>query len=323
MHQFRNKFSALTEKSNFNLCPFLFPENNTYSFNNLQIYMNILVTGSKGQLGSELRDLEKDYSQYTFFFTDIEDLDITQEERIYKFIKTNKIEVVINCAGYTAVDKAENDKPQAMLLNATAVKYMAQACNKAGCLLFHISTDYVFEGKSHKPYTENDTASPKSIYGKTKLDGEIEVIFNAKRAIIIRTSWLYSSYGNNFVKTILKKARENKELKVVFDQIGTPTYARDLAKTILQIIPKVPTKIRTEIYNFSNEGVTSWYDLAQAIVDTKKLDCHIEPVLSKDFPTEAQRPFYSVLNKARIKKDFGITIPHWRKSLMECLQKLP
>lgn len=284
--------------------------------------MNLLVTGSQGQLGSELQALEKEYPDYTFFFTDIKELDITNEDNTAKFIKGNKIEVVINCAGYTAVDKAESDKQQAMLINATGVKNLAQACGKTNALLIHISTDYVFEGKSFKPYTENDTASPKSIYGKTKLDGEIEVIFNAKRALIFRTSWLYSSFGKNFVKTIFEKAKSEKELKVVYDQIGTPTYAADLARAILDIIPKVPSKIRTEIYNYSNEGVASWYDFAQAIVNIKKLDCNIEPVLTKDFPTDAQRPFFTVLNKARVKKDFGIKIPHWRKSLEVCLAKL-
>lgn len=284
--------------------------------------MNILVTGSEGQLGNEIRELEKDYKEHTFFLTDKNELDITKEEAIHTFFKANKIDVLINCAGYTAVDKAEGDKPQAMLINATAVKYLAQACAKSNALLIHVSTDYVFEGKSFKPYTENDTASPKSIYGKTKLDGEIEVIFNAKRALIFRTSWLYSSFGKNFVKTIAEKAKTTKELRVVFDQIGTPTYAADLAKAILDIIPQVPSKIRSEIYNYSNEGVTSWYDFAQAIVDIKNIDCKIEPILSKDFPTEAARPFYSVLNKSRVKKDFGITIPHWRKSLEICLAKL-
>ncbi len=284
--------------------------------------MNVLVTGSQGQLGSEFQALEKEYPHYTFFFTDIKELDITKEDDTARFIKGNKIEVVINCAGYTAVEKAESDKQQAMLINATGVKNIAQACGKYNALLIHISTDYVFEGKSFKPYTENDTASPKSIYGKTKLDGEIEVVFNAKRALIFRTSWLYSSYGNNFVKTIFEKGKTTKELKVVYDQIGTPTYAADLAKAILDIIPEVPSKIRTEIYNYSNEGVASWYDFAQAIVDIKNLDCKIEPVLSKDYPTEAQRPFYSVLNKGRVKKDFSIEIPHWRQSLKVFLSKL-
>lgn len=284
--------------------------------------MNILVTGSNGQLGCEFRDLEKEYKDHKFFFTDLKELDVTDADATSNFIKKNKIEVVINCAGYTAVDQAENDKPEAMLINATGPKNLAMAAAKSNALLIHISTDYVFEGKSFKPYTENDTASPKTIYGKTKLDGEIEVIFNAKRALIIRTSWMYSSHGKNFVKTIAEKAAKEKELKVVFDQIGTPTYAGDLAKAILDIIPKVPSKIRAEIYNFSNEGVASWYDLAQSIVDYKKLKCHVVPVLTKDYPTEAIRPHYSVLNKSRIKQDFKITIPHWHQSLKKCLDKI-
>jgi dTDP-4-dehydrorhamnose reductase len=220
------------------------------------------------------------------------------------------------------VDKAEDDKAQASLLNSTITKYLAEASSKVGALMIHVSSDYVFEGKNFKPYSENDTANPKSAYGKTKLDGEIEVMFNAKRAIIIRTSWLYSVNGTNFVKTILQKAKTEPELKVVFDQIGTPTYARDLAKAILDIIPKIPSKIRGEIYNYSNEGVASWFDLAKAILEIKGLNCPVQPVLSKEFKQLAQRPHYSVLNKTKIKKDFGIEIPYWRDSLKECLAKL-
>jgi dTDP-4-dehydrorhamnose reductase len=284
--------------------------------------MNILITGSNGQLGSEFRDMAPHFKQHQFFLTDIKELDVTDAEKVYKFLKANKIECVVNCAGFTQVDKAENEKAQASLLNSTATKYIAEASSRAGAMMVHISTDYVFEGKNFKPYTENDTANPKSIYGKSKLDGEIEVMFNAKRAIILRTSWLYSSHGHNFVKTILEKAKTEKELKVIFDQIGTPTYARDLAKAILEIIPKVPSKVRGEIYNFSNEGVASWYDLAKAIIEIKGLDCKVLPILTKDFPQVAQRPLYSVLNKERIKKDFGIEIPYWRESLKECLEKL-
>ncbi len=284
--------------------------------------MNILVTGSNGQLGSELRSLEKEYPSFKFTFTTKSDLDITDSEKVSKVIKEKKIEVLINCAAYTAVDKAENDKAQAMLLNATAIKNIASACSKANALLVHISTDYVFDGRNFKPYTENDTASPKSIYGKTKLDGEIEVIFNAKRALIFRTSWLYSSFGKNFVKTIAEKAKTEKELKVVHDQIGTPTYAADLAKTILDIIPKVSLKIRTEIYNFSNEGAASWFDFAKAIVDIKQLDCQITPISTKEYPTDAQRPFFTLLDKSRIKKDFNIKIPYWKDSLEICLSKI-
>lgn len=284
--------------------------------------MNILITGSEGQLGSEFKNLASEFEQHQFFFTDVKELDVTNVEKVNKYFKANKIECVVNCAGYTQVDKAEDDKAQATLLNSTATKYLAEASSKAGALMVHISTDYVFEGKNFKPYTENDTANPKSTYGKTKLDGEIEVMFNAKRAIIIRTSWLYSSYGRNFVKTILEKGKTEKELKVVFDQIGTPTYARDLAKAIMEIIPKVPSKVRGEIYNYSNEGVASWYDFAKAVLELKDLECKVVPVLTKDIAQPAQRPLYSVLNKGRIKKDFGVVIPHWRDSLKECLEKL-
>ncbi|MFN2395306.1 MAG: dTDP-4-dehydrorhamnose reductase [Bacteroidales bacterium] len=284
--------------------------------------MNILITGSNGQLGSEFRELEKEYTSYKFFFTDINELDITNAEKTLQFIKSNKIEAAVNCAAFTSVDAAESRKSDVALINATGAKNIASACAKVNALLIHISTDYVFEGKNFKPYTENDTAGPKTTYGKTKLDGEIEVIFNAKRALIFRISWLYSSFGNNFMKTIFEKAKKEKVLKVVYDQIGTPTYAGDLARAILEIIPKVPQKIRTEIYNFSNEGVASWYDFAHAIVRIKKLDCKIEPVLSKEFPTEAVRPHYSVLNKARVKKDFGVSLPHWRDSLEKCLEKM-
>lgn len=284
--------------------------------------MNILVTGSNGQLGSELKDLEAAFNQHAFFFTDINNLDVTDPDKLNKFIKSNKIDCVVNCVGYTQVDSAEDDRAQAILLNSTATKYIAEATSSNGALMVHISTDYVFDGKNHKPYTENDTANPKSIYGKSKLDGEIEVMFNAKRAIIIRTSWLYSSHGHNFVKTILEKAKTEKELRVVFDQIGTPTYARDLAMAILEIIPKVPLRVRGEIYNYSNEGVASWYDFACAIIDIKGLKCKVVPVLTKDYCQPALRPPFSVLNKSQIKKDFGIAIPYWRDSLKHCLEKI-
>lgn len=282
--------------------------------------MNILVTGSQGQLGNEFQFLAPEFSDFKFFFTDKPELDITQTEKLEKYIKSNKISCIINCAAYTAVDQAESDKTNASLLNATAIKNMAEIASANDALLIHFSTDYVFDGKNFKPYTENDTAAPKTIYGKTKLDGEIEVIFNAKRALIFRTSWLYSSFGNNFVKTILENSRKKKSLDVVYDQIGTPTYARDLARAVLTIIPKVSPKIRTEIYNYSNEGVSSWYDFAREIVSIAGIDCKINPILTKDFPTPAQRPPFSLLNKSKVKKDFGIEIPYWKDSLAECLK---
>ncbi|MFW5793127.1 MAG: dTDP-4-dehydrorhamnose reductase [Bacteroidota bacterium] len=284
--------------------------------------MNILVTGSNGQLGKEIQQLSKKYDSFKFFFTDIAELDITKEEKLGKYLKTNKIECIINCAAFTNVEQAENDKANASAINTNAVKNIAEAASKANALLIHFSTDYVFDGKNFKPYTEGDTASPKNIYGKSKFDGEIEVVFNAKRAIIIRTSWLYSAHGHNFVKSILEKAKSNSKLDVVYDQIGTPTYAADLAKAVLDMIPMVKSKIRTEIYNYSNEGVASWYDFAKAITDIKKIKCHINPVLTKDFPSNANRPHYSVLNKSRIKNDFKLDIPYWRDSLKECLDLL-
>jgi len=284
--------------------------------------MNILITGSNGQLGSEIRELATAYGQHRFFFTDLPELDVTIADKVGKFLKGNQIEAVINCAAFTQVDKAEQDKENAALLNSVAVKILAESCAETNALLIHVSTDYVFDGKNFKPYTENDTANPITVYGKTKLDGEVEVMFNAKRAIIIRTSWLYSHFGHNFVKTILNKCKSEKEIKVVCDQIGTPTYARDLAKGILEILPKIPAKARGEIYNYSNEGVASWYDLARAIADIKGLPCKITPVLSKDFQQAAQRPHFSVLDKTRFKSDFGVEIPYWRDSLSECLAKL-
>jgi dTDP-4-dehydrorhamnose reductase len=284
--------------------------------------MNILVTGCNGQLGSEIQKLAAEHKAFKFFFTDINELDITIPEKIEKFVKANKIECVINCAAFTDVEQAEVDRNKASLINTTAVKHLAEVCAKSDALLIHFSTDYVFDGKNHRPYFEGDTASPKNVYGKSKFEGEIEILFNAKRAIIIRTSWLYSSFGSNFVKNILEKAKSNKHVDVIYDQVGTPTYARDLAKAVLHIIPITKPKMRTEIYNFSNEGVTSWYDFAKAIVDIKKINCEVRPVLTKHFPSNTQRPHYSVLNKSRIKNDFEINIPHWMDSLRECLQLL-
>ena len=284
--------------------------------------MNILVTGGNGQLGSELKDLSVGYPSYHFIFADKEELDITQVEVVQKFLKKNKVECVINCAGYTAVESAEDNQDRATLVNATAVRYLAEATAKTGALLIHISTDYVFDGKHFRPYTEQDKANPKTVYGKTKFDGEIEVIFNAKRALIIRTSWLYSAHGSNFVKTVIDKAQKDDELRVVFDQTGTPTYAADLARAILDIIPKVPPRIRTEVYNYSHEGVASWYDFAKTIVELRGIDCKITPILSKEIQTKAIRPHYSVLDKSRIKKDFDLVIPHWRDGLIRCLELL-
>ena len=283
---------------------------------------NILVTGCNGQLGSEIKALADQYKQYDFIFTDIGELDITDKSQLEKMINNQGINCVINCAAYTAVDKAEDEMELARLINKTAVLNLAEVTSQYKALLVHISTDYVFDGKSYKPYTETDNTNPKCFYGKSKLEGEIEVVFNAAKAIIIRTSWLYSSFGNNFVKTIIKKGKEKGVLNVVYDQVGSPTYAKDLAQVLLQIIPQYSSANRTEIYNFSNEGVISWYDFAKAIIEIKKIKCDVNPIETKSYPTPAARPFYSVLNKAKIKKDFNIQIPYWKDSLIECLTKI-
>ena len=284
--------------------------------------MNILVTGANGQLGSELQELSPLYKGYNFIFTDINNLDICKFDAVDTFIKKNKPEVVINCAAYTEVDKAESEKEIVYAINTNAVKNLAELSSKYKFSLVQISTDYVFEGLNNKPYTENDTANPKSIYGKSKYESEIEMIFNTKKGVILRSSWLYSSYKNNFVKTILKLAKEKGKLDVIFDQIGTPTYAGDLAKAILEAIPQIAKVSGTEIYNFSNEGVTSWYDFAKAIVDIAGIKCTINPIETKEYKQDARRPLFSVLNKSKFKKTFKQDIPYWRDSLEVCMTKM-
>jgi dTDP-4-dehydrorhamnose reductase len=280
--------------------------------------LNVLVTGSRGQLGSEIKELSTNYS-YNFFFTDREELDISKKEAISTFIKRNSIEIIINCVAYTAVDKAETEEDLADSINHKAVTYLAQIAKDKNIKLIHISTDYVFNGENFRPYIETDSSSPTGVYGKTKLDGEkaLERI-NPKNSIIIRTSWVYSSFGANFVKTMLRLGNEREALGVIFDQVGTPTYARDLAKVILDILAKIENE-NVEIYHYSNEGVLSWYDFAKEIMQMAKIDCTINPIETKDYPTPAKRPHYSLLNKNKIKKQFNITIPFWKDSLDECL----
>ena len=285
--------------------------------------MNILVTGSNGQLGSEIRELSPNYS-YNFFFTDVNDLDISKESEIKKYVNEKDIDLIINCAAYTAVDKAEEEKELADLINHKAVKYLADTAKEKNVPLIHISTDYVFDGKNYRPYVENDPVNPQGVYGLTKLKGEETFKNSGANGIIIRTSWVYSSYGHNFVKTMLR-LKDRNELGVVFDQVGTPTYARDLAYTILEIINKNLQKIKNkkaEIYHYSNEGVISWYDFAKAIFEIENINIKVNPIESKDYPTPAKRPHYSVLNKKKIKNEFNITIPYWRDSLKVCLQRI-
>ncbi|KAB7885642.1 dTDP-4-dehydrorhamnose reductase [Poseidonibacter ostreae] len=283
--------------------------------------LNILVTGSNGQVGSEIRELSKDYS-YTFFFTDRTNIDITSKDDIKSFCEKNSINVIINCAAYTAVDRAETDIENADLVNRKAVKKLAIISEELDIKLIHISTDYVFDGKNFKAYCEEFQTNPKTVYGKTKLDGENEMInINPKNSIIIRTSWVYSYYGNNFVKTMLRLGKEKESLGVIFDQVGTPTYAKDLAKTILDIIPKIQNS-KLSIYNYSNEGAISWYDFAKEIMKMAKLDCKINPIETFQYPTPAKRPHFSLLNKSKIKSTFNIEIPYWKDGLDDCLKRL-
>lgn len=283
---------------------------------------NILVTGAKGQLGSELSALAQRYPIYNFHFTDVEELDITNYPEVKSFVKEANISIIINCAAHTAVDKAETDIALATQLNHLAVENFANIAKANNIQLIHISTDYVFDGTSHFPYVENDTTNPKSVYGATKLAGEQAIQkINPANSIIIRTSWVYSSYGNNFVKTMLRLANERKELGVIVDQIGTPTYAGDLAKVILDSIPKLNNDT-VEVYHYSNEGVCSWYDFSKAIFEIKQIPIKVNAIETSQYPTAAKRPFYSVLNKKKIKEAYQIEIPYWRASLKECLGKL-
>jgi dTDP-4-dehydrorhamnose reductase len=281
--------------------------------------INVLITGSNGQLGSEIKAISDTYPDFHFIFTDVAELDITDYQMIDNFFKENHISYVINCAAYTAVDKAEQDYDTAHYINVNAVKYLSQISKKNQAILVHVSTDYVFDGKNYKPYIETDAICPTSAYGKTKVEGENEVRNYADKAIIIRTSWLYSSFGNNFVKTILKYGKERGKLNVVFDQVGTPTYAADLAKTIMDILPKLSSKNTIDTYHFSNEGVSSWFDFAKEIVELSDFECIINPIETKDYPLPAPRPHYSVLDKSKIKNEFNISIPYWKDSLKKCL----
>ncbi len=283
--------------------------------------INVLVTGSNGQVGSEIQTLSPLY-KYNFYFTDKYTLDISDKEALKKFIQANKINVIINTAAYTNVDKAEEESNLADMINHIAVGYLADIARIKDISLVHISTDYVFDGKNYRPYIENDTTNPSSVYGTTKLAGEKVVLdINPKNSIIIRTSWVYSSFGKNFVKTMLRLGKEKESLGVVFDQVGTPTYAKDLAKVILDILPEIKND-NIEIYHYSNEGVCSWYDFAKEIMRIAKIKCEINPIETKEYPTPATRPYYSLLNKVKIKKDFKINIPYWKNSLYNCLKTL-
>ena len=288
------------------------------------MHKNILVTGANGQLGTEFQYLvsNKDCLD-KFYFTNSETLNITNKEALKSFVSENEIDTIINCAAYTAVDNAEKESETAYSVNTKAVQYMAELAKEYSLKFIHVSTDYVFDGTSHMPLKEDDRTNPQGIYGKSKLAGE-EAILNIKPegAVIIRTSWVYSSVGNNFVKTMIRLGRERDELNVVCDQIGTPTYARDLARTILTILDSKDDSKDVSIYHYSNEGACSWYDFAQAIFEITKIECKVYPISTKAYPTPAKRPLYSILNKEKIKDTYGIQIPYWRESLKTCISLL-
>ncbi len=282
----------------------------------------ILITGCKGQLGREIQELSVEYKDMDFEFTDVEELDITDESELNKFLAADNFDYIINAAGYTAVDKAEKEKDKAGLINSYAVELLSKATAKHNIILIHISTDFVFGGEKNTPYTESDQPAPLSAYSESKYNGEKNFLQFAKKGLIIRTSWLYSSYGHNFVKTIMKYGKQKDELNVVFDQTGTPTYANDLAKAILHIVNSEREITTTDIYHYSNEGITSWYDFAHAVIELAAISCKINPVETKDYPLPSKRPQYSVMNKNKIKTKYNLLIPYWRDSLKICIERI-
>jgi len=288
----------------------------------------ILVTGKNGQLGQSLKALAPKNQQYQFTFTGRDELDLSDPKKIAAYFEQNTFDLILNCAAYTAVDKAEEQQVLADTINHLAVKQLAEIAQKNDSILIHISTDYVFDGTGHKPYAENAVINPQNIYGATKLKGEQAIQQVACDAVIIRTSWVYSEYGNNFVKTMLRLGDERDQLKVIFDQVGTPTYATDLAMSILKIIDSYHNnqtdflQEKVSIYHYSNEGVCSWYDFAKAIFQLSNTECAVSPIETKEYPTPAKRPYYSVLNKAKIKRQYQLNIPYWKDSLQDCLDKL-
>ena len=281
---------------------------------------NILVTGCKGQLGNEIQLLAPKYEdECTFFFTDKEELDITDRKAVYTFIEKHSIGIVINCAAFTAVDKAEENEELCNLLNNVAPGYLAEAVASVGGTMIQVSTDYVFDGKGCIPYKEEDATNPQTVYGRTKLAGEENVIRSCAGSMVIRTAWLYSTFGNNFVKTMIRLGKERDALGVVFDQVGSPTYARDLARAIMHIVDK---GIVQGVYHFTNEGVCSWYDFTRAIHRLEGIDCQVSPIHTEDYPVPAARPHFSVLDKSKIKNTFGIDIRWWEDALKECIKEL-
>ncbi|TFD93185.1 dTDP-4-dehydrorhamnose reductase [Dysgonomonas capnocytophagoides] len=284
--------------------------------------MNILITGANGQLGNEMRLLSKESNKDSYFFTDVAELDITSLLDIRAFVKQKNIDVIVNCAAYTNVDKAEDDVELCDLINNKAVENLAIVAKEYDCTLIHVSTDYVFSGKGNLPCTEEQATSPLGVYGKTKLAGEDAIRRIGCKYLIFRTAWLYSEFGNNFVKTMIRLTTEKDSLKVVFDQVGSPTYAGDLGKLIFSLIEKRQYEQHQGIYHFSNEGVCSWYDFAKEISFIAGTDCDIQPCHSDEFPSKVTRPAFSVLDKTKVKRDFQFEVPYWKVSLTKCINKL-
>lgn len=282
--------------------------------------MKILVTGANGQLGHELRNILENVIPGQSLYTDIDELDLTKPADVERFVVDNDVTHIVNCAAYTNVDRAEEDKLLCSAVNVDAVKNIAKAADANGIKVIHISTDYVFDGTAHRPYRESDKVNPISQYGTTKRTGETALLALAPESIIIRTSWLYSPYGSNFVKTMLRLSEANKTIRVVSDQIGTPTYAHDLAQAIVTVLKShqwVPG-----IYHFSDEGACSWYDFAKAIMRLSGRATEVVPIPSEDYPTPASRPFYSILDKSLIKATYGVKPPHWEESLEQCIDRI-
>ena len=285
--------------------------------------MRILVTGADGQLGNEMQVLAKENPQHTYYFTDVQELDICDKQAVWAYIAEKRIELIVNCAAYTAVDKAEDNPELAYKLNCEAAKELASAAQFNGAAMIQVSTDYVFDGTNHLPYVETDNTCPASVYGRTKLAGEQALQEVCPDAVIIRTAWLYSEFGNNFVKTMLRLGNEREQLSVVFDQIGSPTYAGDLAAAIFAVLVQAEADAFVPgIYHYSNEGVCSWYDFAVKIMELGNAPCRVLPIESKDYPAKAARPHFSVLNKAKIKTIYKISISHWEASLRECMKRI-
>lgn len=282
----------------------------------------ILITGANGQVGRELRTLAATYAAPTFIFTDREELDITRPADIQRKLEEHQPDVLINCAAYTAVDKAESEPEEAAMINAGAPAFLAKACAEAGTFLIHLSTDYVYDNQRNRPLLETDDVYPQSVYARTKLEGEYAIWERTERAMVLRTSWVYSPFGHNFVKTMLRLGKKRHPLRIVVDQIGTPTYGWDLAQAILEIIINHPYADHPGTYNYSNEGVASWYDFAMAIFTERNMLCPVDPILSEAYPTPAHRPVYSVLDKTKIKETFDLEIPHWMDSLHHCLSRM-